>query len=128
MAMDIQRIRREVMQAATRFALVEAYPTTSGGIYVKAGLQTSVGKTYVATVLFPNYPNQTPKVHITTPSLLISPHQYNDGSICYIHPNLWNPGIHDLTFVLMRTAKWLNKYEVYLAKRRWPGAGLEHQR
>jgi len=126
MAMDIQRIRREVLRAAATFALVEAYPTADGGVYVKAGLQTSVGKTYVAAIFFPNYPNQTPKVHITSPSLLNSPHQYNDGSICYIHPNLWNPGIHDLTFVLGRTAKWLNKYEVYRAKGRWPGAGLKH--
>ena len=39
--MDIPRIRSEVSQATTRFALVEAHPTNDGGVFVKAGLQTS---------------------------------------------------------------------------------------
>lgn len=124
--MDIQRIRTEVARATATFALVGVYPTNDGGVYVKAGLQTSVGRAYVAAIYFPNYPYQTPKVYITDPALLPSPHKYNDGSICYIHPTFWNPGVHDLTFVLGRTAKWLNKYEVWRLKGYWPGAGLKH--
>lgn len=108
------------------FALVGAYPTSDGGVFVKAGLQTAVGRAYIIAIYFTNYPYQAPKVHITEPSLLQSPHRYNDGSICFIHPNLWNPGTHDLTFVLGRIAKWLNKYEVWRMKGYWPGAGLKH--
>lgn len=125
--MDIQRIRLEVAQAARTFALVEAHPTTDGGVFVKAGLQTSVGNAYVAAIYFANYPSQMPKVYITRPAVQKGTgHQYNDGNICYLHPNMWNPGRHDLAFVLGRTAKWLNKYEVWCVKGTWPGAEIVH--
>ncbi len=125
--MDIQRIRSEVTQASREFALVEAQPTNDGGVLVKAGLQTSAGNAYVAAVYFPGYPNQMPKVFITKPALhLGSPHRYTDGNICYLHPNMWNPGRHDLTFVLKHAAKWLNKYEVWRVKGAWPGAEIKH--
>ena len=125
--MDIQRIRSEVTQATTEFALVEAHPTNEGGVFVKTGLQTSVGNVYVAAIYFPNYPSQMPKVFITKPGLLPGTgHQYNDGNICYLHPNMWNPGRHNLTFVLKRIAKWLNKYEVWRWRGEWPGAEVKH--
>jgi hypothetical protein len=125
--MDIHRIRSEVAQATRTFAFVEAYPTSQGDVFVKAGLQTSAGNTYIAEIRFPNYPNQMPKVFITKPGLDPgSPHKYTDGNLCYLHPNMWNPGRHDLTFVLGHTAKWLNKYEVWRQTRRWPGASLRH--
>lgn len=125
--MDILRIRSEVIQAARTFALVEASPTNDGGIFVKAGLQTSVGNAYVATIYFPNYPSQMPQVFITAPAVKPGTgHQYTDGKICYLHPSMWNPGRHDLTFVLARTAKWLNKYEVWRQRAIWPGAEMPH--
>lgn len=124
--MDIQRIRSEVAQALTKFAIVEAHPTSEGGVFVKAALQTSVGNAYFVTITFPNYPHQMPKVWVTRPTLQPSPHKYNDGTICYLHPNMWNPGSHNLKFVLAHAAKWLNKYEVYRVKSNWPGAEMKH--
>src|SRR5438445_9659887 len=112
--MDIQRIRTEALQAMRTFTLVEVYPTTDGGVCVKAGFKTSVGNLYVVAIYFPNYPYQMPKVFVSSPTIQAGTgHQYSDGSICYLHPNMWNPGRHDLTFVLCRAAKWLNKYEVW---------------
>lgn len=125
--MDIQRIRREVMQAEASFAFVEAHPTNEGKIFVKAGLQTTIGNTYIAAIYFQNYPHQMPKVFITRPELRSdAPHQYTDGNICYLHPSMWNPGRFDLTFVLGRTAKWLNKYEVWRSLGNWPGKEVKH--
>lgn len=125
--MDIQRIRREVERASITFPLLEVHPTTSGEILVKAALQTSAGRTYILSVNFPGYPSRMPVVHVVKPSLHShSPHRYNNGNICYLHPNMWNPGCHDLTFVLARSAKWLNKYEVWCATSRWPGAQMAH--
>lgn len=124
--MDIQRIRTEVSLALRRFALVEAYPTLDGGVYVKAGLQTSAGNAYIASLTFANYPNQMPNVEISKPTLPQTPHRYRGGQICYLHPTMWNPGRHNIEFVLARTAKWLNKYEVWRATGRWPGAQLQH--
>lgn len=126
--MDIQRIRREVAAAGISFAWLEVRPTTDGlGVFVKTVLQTSASNAYVLSINFPNYPNQMPKVAIAQPSVrMFTPHRYTDGSICYLHPSMWNPGLHDLTFVMGRAAKWLNKYEVWCAKGKWPGAQLAH--
>ena len=66
------------------------------------------------------------QVSVRKPVLQHSPHKFADGKLCYLHPTFWNPGRHDLCFVIARTAKWLAKYEVYCIKRRWPGAGIEH--
>lgn len=125
--MDIPRIRSEVLQATTKFALVEAHPTNDGGVFVKAGLQTSVGNTYIVAIYFQGYPNQMPSAYITRPALRNgSPHRYDAGNLCYLHPSMWNPGRHDLTFVLGRVSKWLNKYDIWCLRGRWPGAEVKH--
>ena len=126
--MDIQRIRREVTAAGTTFAWLEVRPTTDGlGVFVKAVLQTSASNTYVLTITFPNYPNQMPKVAIAQPSVRwFTPHRYNDDSICYLHPSMWNPGRHDLKFVLAQAAVWLNKHEIFTHNGSWPGPGIAH--
>jgi hypothetical protein len=124
--MDVQRVRSEVAQAAKQVLYVEAHPTAGGGIYVQAAFQTSAGKTYIAEVEFDGYPNRMPQVSVVKPALLASPHRYPNNRICYLHPNMWNPGKHNLTFVLARTAKWLNKYDAYQAGYGWPGAEQLH--
>jgi ubiquitin-protein ligase len=129
MAMDIRRIRSEVIQAATQFAFVEAHPTNDGEVYVKSALQTSAGKTYFLAIHFSDYPNCMPKVFVTNPTLRPTGnnHMYTEGHICYLHPNMWNPGRHTLTFVLGRVAKWLNKYDCWLVNGgHWPGAEVKH--
>jgi len=129
MSMDIQRIRSEVIQAATQFAFVEAHPTNDGGVYVKAALQTSAGKTYFLAIYFSEYPSRMPRVFVTNPTLrpTRNNHMYKDGQICFLHPNMWNPGRHNITFVLGRVAKWLNKYDCWLANGgHWPGAEVKH--
>ena len=127
--MDIQRIRSEVSQALTTFALVELHPTSQGGVCVKAGLQTSDGNTYFIAIYFVDYPNRMPSVYMTTPTLRsdsANVHRYKDGNICYLHQSMWNPGRHTVSDVLARSAKWLNKYDVWCRKGRWPGAELKH--
>jgi len=39
---------------------------------------------------------------------------------------MWNPGVHHLSFVIARAAKWLSKYEVWRYKGSWPGAEIKH--
>ena len=129
MAVDIQRIRREVAEAALQFAFVEAHPTSDGAIYVRAAMQTSVGKTYFLSIYFTDYPSRMPRVLVTNPTLRPTSdnHMYRDGSICFLHPNFWNPGRHTLTFVLARVAKWLNKFDCWVANGgHWPGAEVPH--
>ena len=124
--MDINRIQREFAEAQKSFAYLELHPTTDGKVYAKTALQTASGM-YVLSIRFPeNYPNEMPRVSVDTPAITTAPHRYNSGNICYMHPTMWNPGIHNLTFVIGRAAKWLNKYEIWRVRGTWPGAEIKH--
>jgi len=125
--MDINRIQREFSEAQKTFALVELRPTTDGKVYARTALQTVEGKHYVLSIKFPeSYPNEMPRVYVDAPTITNAPHRYNAGNICYLHPSMWNPGAHHLTFVISRAAKWLNKYEIWRSKGHWPGAEIKH--
>ena len=124
--MNFARIQRDIVSAQQQFDFIEAHPTDTGGLMALVALQT-INKLYTLAVTLPNtYPNTMPDVYVRKPSLEPSPHQYLHDRICYLHPSFWNPGRHDLRFVIARTAKWLAKYEVYRAKGRWPGVGHAH--
>ena len=124
--MDINRIQREFSDAQQSFAYVNLYPTLDGKVYVKAAL-TAASQTYVFSIKFPDaYPNEMPKIFIETPTITTGPHRYNTGNICYLHPSMWNPGIHNLKFVIARAAKWLNKHEIWKRTGFWPGKEVKH--
>ena len=124
--MDINRIQGEFSEAQKTFAYVELHPTADGRVYVRTALQT-VSRTYVLSIKFPeSYPNEMPRVFVDAPPIVDSPHRYQGGHLCYLHPSMWNPGVHHLTFVIARAAKWLNKYEVWRTQGTWPGAEIKH--
>jgi ubiquitin-protein ligase len=125
--MDVNRIQREFSEALKTFAYVELHPTDDGKVYARTALQTTSGL-YVLSIKFPEaYPNDMPRVFVDAPALSSkAPHRYQSGSICYLHPSMWNPGVHNLTFVIARAAKWLNKYEVWRSEGTWPGAEIKH--
>ncbi len=124
--MNLTRIRCEIVAAQQYFDYVEGHATAEGGVMALIALQTS-RRAYTLGVSFPeSYPNDMPEVYVRGPALSSSPHTYSNNRICYLHPHMWNPGRHDLTFVIQRTAKWLAKYEVYRQTGKWPGAGIDH--
>jgi ubiquitin-protein ligase len=124
--MDVNRIQREFSEAQKTFAYVELHPTSDGKVYARTALQTSSGM-YVLSIKFPEtYPNEMPRVFVDTPAITSAPHRYQTGNICYLHPSMWNPGVHQLTFVIARAAKWLNKFEVWRSEGTWPGAEIKH--
>ncbi|TSA19393.1 hypothetical protein D4R75_09660 [bacterium] len=125
--MNISRIRTEFELAREHFSYLELYPTLDGKVFVKAALQPTSKQLYVVSVLFPDtYPNEMPTVFITKPEIGQSPHRYTKGNICYLHPTMWNPGVHNLQFVIQRAVKWLGKYEVWKQSNAWPGAEIKH--
>ena len=126
--MDLARVRKEVAEAQREFSYVECHPTTDGSLYVLIALQTSQNSIYTLEIRFPDtYPNALPTVSSRKPAIhASSPHRYTSGNLCYLHPTMWNPGRHTLTFVIARIAKWLGKYEVWLATGTWPGAEIKH--
>jgi ubiquitin-protein ligase len=124
--MNIHRIQQEFADAQRSFAYVELHPTADGKVYAKTALQTP-GSMYVLSIKFPdNYPNEMPRVYVDAPAITSAPHRYQHGNICYLHPSMWNPGTHHLTFVIARAAKWLNKYEIWRTRGAWPGAEIRH--
>ena len=124
--MNLARVRSDIADARLYFDYVEGWATPEGGLMAAVALQTD-SSFYTLGVSFPEaYPYAMPEVHVRKPSLSPSPHRYPNNRICYLHPHMWNPGRHDLTFVIQRAAKWLGKYEVYRRKGVWPGAGLDH--
>ena len=124
--MNLARVRGDIAAAQQYFEYVEGRATAAGGLMVLVALQSS-RRFYTLGVSFPeSYPNAMPEVHVRKPSLLSSPHRYPNDRICYLHPHMWNPGRHNLTFVIQRAAKWLGKYEVYRQTGEWPGAELGH--
>jgi len=126
--MNLDRVKMDVANAAAQFTYVELHRRNDLSLFVKVALQTSVGSIYVASIELAGYPTTMPQVRISKPSLdALTPHRYKDGQICFLHPTMWNPGRHDVVFVIARTAKWLNKYEIWRRNgRRWPGAELKH--
>ena len=77
--MNVQRIRWEIQQAIEHFPNIESYPTTDGGIYIRALLQTSVGQVYVVAMTFVGYPSEMPKVRVT-PAVTHAKHIYSMGT------------------------------------------------
>jgi len=123
---NLMRVRSEFERAQSQFSYVELHPTADGKAFAEVALQPSA-QLYIASIYFPdNYPNQMPDVYVTKPIVNTGPHRYNNGRICYLYPSFWNPGVHDLVFVIGRVSKWLSKHEVWKYAGVWPGAGLEH--
>ena len=125
--MDLIRIRNEFNSAKEQFPNSEFHQKASGIPYVRVSLQAN-DRIYISSIYFPSsYPNEMPNVYVDIPKILSqSPHMYTKGNICYLHPSMWNPGRHNLLFAIARTAKWLNKYEVWKLTSKWPGASINH--
>lgn len=125
--MDIRRIRQEIAEAGRKFEYIESRSDSQGNPYVRVALQT-IKRIYILQIFFPStYPYSMPKVYVRKPALRSnSYHMFQEGNICYQHSSTWNPGKHDLSHVIARTAKWLNKYEVWLQTGRWPGKEIRH--
>ena len=124
--MNLTRVRREIAAAQEYFDFVEGHATAEGGVMALVALQTNRRVYTLGVTFLDGYPNRMPEVHVRKPELAPSLHRYPNNRICYLLPQLWNPGRHDLTFVIKRAAKWLAKYEVYREKGYWPGAGIVH--
>lgn len=125
--MNLARVQQEFADAQRTFAYIEWHPTYDGSAFVKAALQGPL-QLYALSIKFPdNYPNEMPKVYIDAPALSSnSPHRYQSGNICFLHPSMWNPGAHNITFVMGRVAKWINKYDVWRQTGIWPGKEVKH--
>lgn len=74
------------------------------------------------TVRLPHgYPNASPKVY-ASPVPDGAPHRWQDGSLCIFGATaIWNPGQHDVPYVLKHARKWVQGLEAWKASGAWPG-------
>jgi len=78
------------------------------------------GHILLSIVLSHGYPNTAPKV-FAHPMPDNTPHRWKDGSLCIFGTMAqWNPGAHDVYFVLGLARQWLKKYHSWRREAEWP--------
>ncbi|MBI4222945.1 MAG: type II toxin-antitoxin system Phd/YefM family antitoxin [Planctomycetes bacterium] len=66
------------------------------------------------------YPNVAPKTYVS-PIITDTPHRWQDGALCIFGAMTnWNPGKHNVAFVLTLARKWLASYSEWRKKGVWP--------
>ena len=74
----------------------------------------------LSIILGHGYPNTTPKVY-ADPVAKNTPHRWKDGSLCILGTMAqWNPGTHDIYFVLELARQWLKHYHAWRQEGQWP--------
>ncbi|MCX5204125.1 hypothetical protein OG897_22070 [Streptomyces sp. NBC_00237] len=82
------------------------------------------GSTYpLKIVMSASYPHKLPQVLPDGWTPRPNPHLIG-GGLCVMKESQWH-SFMSVAFVVAKTALWLNKYEIYLDKRIWPG-GEQH--
>lgn len=73
------------------------------------------------TIILPHgYPNVVPKIY-ASPIITTAPHRWQDGALCIFGAMTnWNPGKHNVAFVLSLARKWLSNYNEWREKGNWP--------
>lgn len=120
------RLYFETEKVKRQFPQFSPYLDSNSQLFFEGYLQTNAKLVYRVRITIPaNYPSRPPVTTIVSHSLGAAPHKYGDHTPCLFHPNIWNPGYHTVTFVIARTAKWLNKYEIWRRTGHWPGSSAD---
>ncbi len=78
------------------------------------------GNILLSIILSHGYPNIAPKIY-ADPIAKKAPHRWKDGSLCIFGTMArWNPGTHDVYFVLELARQWLKKYSKWSKEGQWP--------
>ncbi|WP_214407871.1 hypothetical protein [Pseudonocardia lacus] len=114
--------------AAERRILTKHFPQfrldesrNQGELAAAAGsLTTFTGKRYTIKIVLGNrYPHELPAV--TTPGWTPqrNPHMIG-GTLCVMKSTQWH-SLMSIAFIVAKSALWLNKYEIFLDRKIWPG-------
>ena len=76
---------------------------------------------YTIIIRLPHgYPNACPQV-FADPIPENSPHRWLDGTLCIFGAmELWNPGQHDVAYVLTLARRWLSHFVAWKNSGEWP--------
>lgn len=82
--------------------------------------QQGPGEEMTVTISLPHgYPNVCPKVYVH-PIPDLCPHRWQDGSLCIFGAmDVWNPGKHDVLYVLRLARRWLAHFATWKQTGQW---------
>ena len=90
--------------------------------FAKGQLKTFTGRSYSLWIDLPaSYPHSLPAVLPDGWQPTSNPHIYANGALCIMREQQWS-SFMSVALVVAKSALWLNKYEIWLDKRIWPGA------
>ncbi|MFC0533283.1 hypothetical protein [Phytohabitans kaempferiae] len=97
---------------------------SQGDIWADAAgtLRTFADKRYqIRIILGSNFPHTVPDIEPVGWRPKSNPHMYPSGNLCVMRSSQWSSFMTTAVMVA-KAAIWLNKYEVWLDKRYWPGS------
>ncbi|MFH1743076.1 MAG: hypothetical protein ABIH23_29065 [bacterium] len=118
------RMTVEKEKLKQRFPGFEFYAKGGEVIAIKGWLNTNYGWRYKVRIDIPSdYPYSMPDISIVSQTIDSDcSHAYSDRDICVMKSDQWSSSL-SLSFIVAKTALWLNKYDVWRrnGKKRWPG-------
>ena len=122
---DATKPRMTVEQEKVRKAFPNLFRFYKEGklIKIKGRLKTNFGRWFTIEIhLSQDYPYIIPDILVFGGIDSKCPHVYRSGHICVMTSSQWSP-VYGVSFLIKRTAVWLNKYELWSArgKTKWPG-------
>jgi ubiquitin-protein ligase len=88
---------------------------------VTGTLNTFTGRGYDIWITLPErYPHSLPVVYANGWKPIRNPHMYTDGTLCVMRPGQWS-SFFSAASVVAKAAIWLNKYEIWIDRKIWPG-------
>jgi hypothetical protein len=114
---------QELLQA--HFPTFRMFRSRFGDLRARGSLRTNLSNEYELRIDLPgDYPHSIPTVHPVGWDSSC-PHVYASGNLCIMRPDQWRSN-YSLAFAVGKTALWLNKFDVYRRRGRWPGQEQSH--
>lgn len=115
--------QRKLRTYFPQFSLTGSRGSVTGA---QGWLETNSKKRYQVRIALPtDYPHSMPAVYPVGWTPGGAPHQYAGGSLCLMMSGQWHSH-WTLAYVVVKTAVWLNKFEVWQRTGRWPGRQQDH--
>jgi hypothetical protein len=129
MGSDLHRSRMivEREKLAARFPRFAFFVGNNGLAFATGMLWPNQANGYAVRIdTAKDYPYLMPDVTLPGTTLRVGcPHLYTGGRLCLMKYDQWQSAF-SLAFVVVKTAKWLNKYERWCRTGRWPGKEQQH--
>lgn len=113
----VQAEQTKLKRHFPQFRLVLGHPER----VFRGTLTTFANYSYHIDIVLPvSYPHAIPVIRAVGWVPFPNPHTYSNSELCVMKPDQWR-SFMTVAFLVAKVAIWLNKYEIYLDKKVWPG-------